>query len=430
MNDLKNLRAQPELLRTALENRQMPDALQHVDALIALDEQRRANLVEVETLKRQRNESSQEVARRKRNGENADDLIAQTRTTGEQISQLDERAREIDAQLQQIALELPNIPDHSTPIGADENDNREVGKWGEIRHLDAPKTHWEIAENLQLIEFERATKIAGSRFYALRGLGARLERALISFMLDCHTVQSDYQEILPPFLVNSASMTATGQLPKFGDDAYKIEGDDLWLIPTAEVPVTNLHREEILDFGELPIKYAAYSACFRREAGSAGRDTRGIIRVHQFNKVELVKFCAPETSMDELDKLRRDAEMILERLELPYRTVQLCSGDLGFSACKTFDIEVWMPGQDAFREISSCSNFGDFQARRANIRYRPLENGKPGKPEFEHTLNGSGLAVGRTMAAILENNQQRDGSVRVPEVLRPYLGGLEIIGAR
>ena len=253
-------------------------------------------------------------------------------------------------------------------------------------------------------------------------------------MLDCHTVDGDYQEILPPFLVNSASMTATGQLPKFGDDAYKIEGDDLWLIPTAEVPVTNLHREEILDVAELPIKYAAYSACFRREAGSAGRDTRGIIRVHQFNKIELVKFCTPQTSMDELDKLTRDAEMILQRLELPYRTVQLCSGDLGFSSCKTFDIEVWMPGQNAYREISSCSNFGDFQARRASIRYRPTDDGAPfgsrkaQKPEFVHTLNGSGLAVGRTMAALLENYQQADGSVKVPVALRPYLGGLETIG--
>ena len=431
MNDLKTLRAQPELLRAALENRQMPDALQYVDALIALDEQRRANLVEVETLKRQRNESSQEVARRKRNQENADELIAQTREIGEQISQLDERAREIDAQLQQIALELPNIPDASTPLGKDENDNREIEKWGEIPNLSAAQTHWEIAEKLRLIEFERATKIAGSRFYVLRGVGARLERALISFMLDCHTVESDYEEIFPPFLVNSASMTATGQLPKFGEDAYKIENDDLWLIPTAEVPVTNLHRDEILDIHQLPIKYAAYSACFRREAGSAGRDTRGIIRVHQFNKVELVKFCAPQNSMDELDKLRRDAEMILQRLELPYRTVQLCSGDLGFSACKTFDVEVWMAGQNAYREISSCSNFGDFQARRANIRYRPLdENGKAQKPEIVHTLNGSGLAVGRTMAALLENNQQPNGSVKVPVALRPYLGGLEIIGAR
>ena len=434
MNDLKTLRAQPELLRAALENRQMPDALHYVDDLIALDEQRRANLVEVETFKRQRNESSQEVARRKRNGENADDLIAQTREIGEQISGLDERAREIDAQLQQIALELPNIPDASTPIGKDENDNREIGKWGDIREIPVPQSHWEIAEKLNLIEFERATKISGSRFYALRGVGARLERALISFMLDCHTVDGDYQEILPPFLVNSASMTATGQLPKFGDDAYKIEGDDLWLIPTAEVPVTNLHREEILDVAELPIKYAAYSACFRREAGSAGRDTRGIIRVHQFNKVELVKFCTPQTSMDELDTLTRDAQMILQRLELPYRTVQLCSGDLGFSSCKTFDIEVWMPGQNAYREISSCSNFGDFQARRASIRYRPLDDGAPfgsrkaQKPEFVHTLNGSGLAVGRTMAALLENYQQSDGSVKVPVALRPYLGGLETIG--
>ncbi len=430
MNDLKTLRAQPELLRAALQNRQMPDALHYVDELIALDEQRRANLVEVETLKRQRNESSQEVARRKRNAENTDDLIAQTREIGEQISQLDERAREIDAQLQQIAYELPNIPDASTPVGADENGNREVAKWGEIPSIEKAQTHWEIAEKLGIIEFERATKISGSRFYALRGIGARLERALISFMLDCHTVQSDYEEIFPPFLVNSASMTATGQLPKFGEDAYKIENDDLWLIPTAEVPVTNLHRDEILESAQLPIKYAAYSACFRREAGSAGRDTRGIIRVHQFNKVELVKFSAPNDSMDELEKLRRDAEMILERLELPYRTVQLCSGDLGFSACKTFDIEVWMPGQSVYREISSCSNFGDFQARRANIRYRPLdEKGKAGKPEWVHTLNGSGLAVGRTMAALLENNQQADGSVRVPSALRPYLGGLEFIGA-
>ncbi|HEX8833260.1 MAG TPA: serine--tRNA ligase, partial [Abditibacteriaceae bacterium] len=308
----------------------------------------------------------------------------------------------------------------------------EVARWGTPREFGfEPLPHWEIGEKLKIIDFERGAKISGSRFYALRGAGARLERALIAFMLDLHTEKHGYEEIFPPFLVRSECMVGTGQLPKFGEDAYHIPSDDLWLVPTAEVPITNLHRDEILDNAQLPIKYAAYSACFRREAGSAGRDTRGILRVHQFNKVELVKFATPETSYHELEKLRRDAETVLELLELPYRTVSLCTGDLTFSSTKTYDVEVWMPSQNGYREISSCSNFEAFQARRAGIRYRlPDENGKPGKPDFVHTLNGSGLAVGRTMAALIENGQDADGNIVLPAALRPYMGGLEKISAR
>jgi seryl-tRNA synthetase len=341
---------------------------------------------------------------------------------------LDADSRQVEGALDRKLLEIPNIHAPDVPIGEDETANVEVVRQGEPRQFDfEPKPHWEIGEALGIIDFERGAKISGSRFYALRGAGARLERALISFMLDRHTERHGYTEIFPPFLVRSECMTGTGQLPKFGEDAYHIESDDLWLVPTAEVPVTNLHREEILDAAQLPIKYAAYSACFRREAGAAGRDTRGIIRVHQFNKVELVKFTTPESSYAELESLRGDAEAILELLGLPYRTVALCTGDLTFSSAKTYDVEVWFPSQNTYREISSCSNFEAFQARRAGIRYRPLENGKPGKPEFVHTLNGSGLAVGRTLAAILENSQNADGSVQVPSALRPYLGEMEVI---
>jgi seryl-tRNA synthetase len=430
MHDLKLFRTDPERVRTALRNRQMPEADALVDKVLSLDEQRRQNLAQVEDLKRQRNETSQQVAKLKKSGEDAGALIESTRGIGDQISQLDERNREIESDLQIALTEIPNVPHESTPVGAGDDDNVEVARWGEPRQFDfEPKTHWEIGEALKLIEFERGVKVSGSRFYVLRGAGARLERALISFMLDLHTLQHGYEEIFPPFLVRPECMMGTGQLPKFGEDAYHIPSDDLWLVPTAEVPVTNLHREEILDAAQLPIKYAAYSACFRREAGSGGRDTRGILRVHQFNKVEMVKFATPETSYDELEALRANAEAILQKLELPYRTVVLCSGDVGFSSAKTYDMEVWLPSQKTYREISSCSNFEAYQARRANIRYRPLdENGKAGKPEFVHTLNGSGLAVGRTLAAILENYQQPDGSVLVPRALQPYLGGLERIG--
>lgn len=427
MHDLKLFRTDIDRVRAALQNRHAESALLLLDEIQALEEERRAKLTEVEVFKRERNETSQEVARRKRAGEDASEIIERTRGTGDEIAARDERVREIDERLRGLVLEIPNLPDDSVPLGAGEEENVEVARWGEPRKFDfEPRPHWELGEALGGLDIERGAKISGSRFYVLKGSLARLERALISFMLDQHTLANGYTEVMPPFAVNSASMLGTGQLPKFGEDAYRIEGDDLWLIPTAEVPVTNLHRDEILDAKYLPVKYAACSACFRREAGSAGRDTRGIIRVHQFNKVELVKFAAPQSSMDELESLRGDAEGILRALELPFRTVLLCSGDMGFTSCKTYDLEVWLPSQSTFREISSCSNFGAFQARRASIRYRPLdEKGKPGKPEFVHTLNGSGLAVGRTMAAILENFQQEDGSVLIPSVLSPYMGGAE-----
>ncbi|MEO6907305.1 MAG: serine--tRNA ligase, partial [Abditibacteriaceae bacterium] len=343
---------------------------------------------------------------------------------------LDATGRELDEALQNELLQLPNLAAADVPIGADENDNVEVSKFGTPRQFDfEPKEHGELGAALDILDTERAAKISGARFYALKGAGAKLERALINFMLDQHDAHG-FTEIFPPFLVRSECMTGTGQLPKFGDDAYHISDDDLWLVPTAEVPITNLHREELLDESTLPIRYCAYSACFRREGGSAGRDTRGIVRVHQFNKVELVKFCKPQDSNQELETLRERAESILQLLELPYRTVALCTGDLGFSAAKTYDLEVWFPAQNTYREISSCSNFQDFQARRANIRYRPHgENGKPGKPEFVHTLNGSGLAVGRTWAAIMENYQNADGSINIPEKLQDYMGGLKKIEA-
>jgi len=383
-------------------------------------------------LKRQRNEVSQQVAKLKKDGADASGIIEETRHLGDKIAALDADARETEASLEAHLLELPNFHAPDVPIGESEDDNREVSRWGEPREFDfEPKPHWEIGEALGIIDFERGAKISGSRFYVLRGAGARLERALIALMLDTHTEKHGYEEVFPPFLVRSECMVGTGQLPKFGDDAYHIPSDDLWLVPTAEVPVTNLHRDEILEAAQLPIKYTAYTACFRREAGAAGRDTRGIIRVHQFNKVELVKFTTPETSYAELESLRANAEAILQVLELPHRTVELCTGDLTFASAKTYDVEVWLSGQAAYREISSCSNFEAFQARRAGVRYRPLdENGKAGKPDFVHTLNGSGLAVGRTLAAILENYQNADGSVTIPAALRPYMGGLETITKR
>jgi seryl-tRNA synthetase len=430
MHDIKFIRANAELVKEHLANKHIDDGAELVDEVLQLDEQRRSALFEVEQLKKQRNQASQQVAKLKKSGEDATQIIEETRHLGDRIGALDADAREVDAVLAARLLEIPNIHAPDVPLGAEEDNNVEVRKWGEIPQFGfEPKPHWEIGENLRIIDFERGVKISGSRFYVLRGAGARLERALITLMLDVHTQQHGYEEILPPVLVREEAMTGAGVLPKFGDDAYHIGRDDLWLIPTAEVPVTALHSEEILDAAQLPIKYAAYSACFRSEAGAAGRDTRGLIRVHQFNKVELVKFVAPEYSYEELEKLTRDAETILEMLELPYRTVEHCTGDLGFKATKAYDVEVWLPTQSTYREISSCSNFEAFQARRSGIRYRPLdENGKPGKPEFVHTLNGSGLAIGRTMAALLETFQNEDGSVRIPAALRPYLGGLESIG--
>lgn len=432
MLDLKFLRSNAELVVSHLNHKGVADGAALAHRVLDLDATRRTTLVEVEALKKERNDASQNVARLKKNGESADEIIAQMRTLGDRISQLDETARTTEEELNNAMLEVPNFHAADVPLGATEDENVEVRRWGNLPSFSfAPQAHYEIGENLGIVDFERGVKISGSRFYVLRGDGARLERALISFMLDLHTTQHGYEEILPPVLVKPEAMIGAGVLPKFGEDAYYVERDDLWLIPTAEVPVTHFHSDEILDFAQLPIKYAAYSPCFRSEAGSAGRDTRGLIRVHQFNKVELVKFAAPESSYNELESLTRDAERVLEALELPFRTVEHCAGDLGFKATKAYDIEVWLPHQNTFREISSCSNFEAFQARRANIRYRPVdENGKVGKAEFVHTLNGSGLAVGRTMAAILENYQTADGNVRVPTALQPYLGGQKVIGKR
>lgn len=429
MLDIKFIRTQSDLVKACLAHKQVEGGAALVDEVLRLDDRRRALLVEVEQLKRQRNEASQEVARLKKHGDDAGTLIAQMRAVGDRISVLDAESREVEALLDNRLLEVPNIHAPDVPLGVDESENVEVGRWGEPPRFEfEPRPHWEIGEALDIIDFERGAKISGSRFYVLKGAGARLERALIALMLDVHTTRHGYTEVFPPFLVRSECMVGTGNLPKFAEESYFLPEDDLWLVPTAEVPVTNLHRDEILDAAHLPIKYAAYTACFRREAGAAGRDTRGVIRVHQFNKVEMVKFVAPETSYAELVSLRRDAEQILELLDLPYRTVELCSGDLGFKATKTYDIEVWFPAQNTYREISSCANFEAFQARRAGIRYRPLdESGKPGKPEFVHILNGSGLAVGRALAALLENFQNPDGSVRLPPALRPYMGGADAI---
>lgn len=424
MLDLRLIRERPEWVKERIKLKG-ENADSEIDRILELDKKRRELLVEVEALKHERNVVSEEIAKRKRSGEQVQELIENMRALSERIKQLDAMVSEVEKEINQLLLVIPNIPHESVPIGSDENDNVEVMRWGEPRKFDfEPKPHWEIAQNLGLIDFERGVKLSGSRFYVMTGLGAKLERALISFMLDLHVEKHGYIEVFPPFMVRRDCMIGTGQLPKFEIEAYVCERDDLWLIPTAEVPVTNLHRDEVLERDMLPLKYVAYSACFRREAGAAGKDTRGIIRVHQFNKVELVKFVEPERSYEELESLVRDAVEVLELLGLPYRVVEICTGDLGFAASKKYDPEVWMPGQGRFVEVSSCSNFEDFQARRANIRYRPA---KGAKPRYVHTLNGSGLAVGRTLAALLENYQQEDGSVIIPEVLRPYMGGIEKI---
>jgi seryl-tRNA synthetase len=429
MLELKFLRQNADLVKTHLTNKGIAGGDELVDRTLELDVQRREMLTRVEELQRRRNEIAAAVGKAKKSGENADELVEQGRNVGADIGRLEQHSRELEAGVEQLLLEIPNIHHESVPVGPSEDDNVEVHRWGTPREFDfTPSPHWEIGENLGILDFEDAVKISGSRFYILKGAGARLERALISFFLDVQTGENGYEEVLPPVLVRSDAMTGVGVLPKFGEDSYKVENEDLWLIPTAEVPVTNLHRESILDQAQLPIRYAAYSACFRREAGAAGRDTRGVIRVHQFNKVELVWFTTPEQSYQALEQLRRHAEVVLEKLGLPYRTLEHCTGDLGFKATKAYDPEVWFPTQNTYREISSCSNFEAFQARRSGIRYRPLDaNGKPGKPEFVHTLNGSGLAVGRTFAALLENYQNEDGSVTIPEVLRSYMGGLEKI---
>jgi len=392
-----------------------------------LDRERRGKLSVLEGLRHQRNRVNEDIAAMKKRGEDAANIIAEMKEVSSEIKEKEKELPGILEELNDLLMVIPNIPDESVPVGKDENDNPVIRTWGEIRESDfAPLPHWEIGEGLGILDFECAAKLAGSRFALYRGAGAKLERALISFMLDIHTKEHGYTEILPPFMVNAASMVGTGQLPKFKEDLFKVEGWDLYLIPTAEVPVTNIHRDEIVAEEDLPIYYVAYTPCFRSEAGSYGKDTRGLIRQHQFNKVEMVKFVRPEESYDELEKLTRNAEEILRRLELPYRVVSLCTGDLGFSAAKTYDLEVWLPGQDLYREISSCSNFTDFQARRAGIRFK--RGGGKGT-ELVHTLNGSGLAVGRTLVAILENYLQEDGSVAIPEALKPYMGGMEYISA-
>ncbi|AVX31770.1 seryl-tRNA synthetase [Carboxydocella thermautotrophica] len=422
MLDIKFIRQNPEIVEQALKNRGAAVSLQE---FLQLDEQRRKLLVEVEQLKNQRNTTSEEIGRLKKQGQDATELMAAMKEVGNRIKELDEQVAQIEARLEEIVLTIPNVPHSSVPVGADSNDNPIVRRWGEPRQFDfEPKPHWEIGEALGILDFERGGKVTGTRFTFLKGAGARLERALINFMLDLHTREHGYVEVFPPFLANSKSMTGTGQLPKFAEDMFAVSGTDYYLIPTAEVPVTNLYREEILDSSQLPIYHCAYSACFRAEAGAHGRDTRGLIRQHQFNKVELVKFTKPEDSYEELEKLVNNAERVLQLLGLPYQVVVLCTGDLGFSSAKTYDLEVWLPSYNTYREISSCSNFEDFQARRAGIRFR---RDAKAKPEYVHTLNGSGLAVGRTLAAILENYQQEDGSVVIPEVLRPYMGGLEVI---
>lgn len=423
MLDLKLIRDDPDRVREAAMHKGL-DA--PVDAILQLDERRRAILAESEKLKHQRNTTSKEIGRLK-GGEGTEDLKERVRGINDRIKLLDDDLRQVQAQMDEAMMLVPSIPHQGVPAGADESENLEIRRWGEPPSFDfEPLPHWDIGERLGIIDFERGVKISGARFYVLKGLGARLERALINWMVDLHVSQHGYVEVLPPFVVRSECMTGTGQLPKFGDDAYHCEIDDLWLIPTAEVPVTNLHREEILEPETLPLYYVAYSACFRREAGAAGRDTRGVTRVHQFDKVEMVKFVEPESSYDELERLLDNAEDVLRRLGLHYRVMEMCTGDLGFCATKKYDPEVWCAGQDRFVEVSSCSNFEDFQARRANVKYRP---GRGEKARFVHTLNGSGLAVGRTLAAVLENYQRADGSVVIPQPLRPYMGGLEAIPA-
>ena len=422
MLDMKFVRNNPQVVQDALLKRGSAVTL---DEFLKLDQQRREKLFIVEQMKNRRNLVSEEIGRLKKAGKDAPDMKLEMRDLSRQIKEIDEVYKDLEDKLQQILLDIPNIPHETVPVGQSEADNQVVRTWGKPREFKfAPKPHWDLGEALDILDFERGGKVTGARFTFYKGYGARLERAVINFMLDLHTNQHNYVEVFPPFMVNRESMIGTGQLPKFAEDMFKIEGQEYYLIPTAEVPVTNLYRNEILDGARLPILHCAYSACFRAEAGAAGRDTRGLIRLHQFNKVELVKFCRPEDSYEELEKLTWSAERVLQILGLPYRVVVLCTGDLGFSAAKTYDLEVWLPSYQGYKEISSCSNFVDFQARRAGIRFRNAR----GKAELVHTLNGSGLAVGRTVAAIMENYQESDGSVTIPEALRPYLGGLARIG--
>lgn len=419
MLDLKRIRNNPEEIKALLANRGEDFDVTCIDEVVALDEKRRAILVDVEALKSKRNQVSAEIPKRKKAGEDVTAVMAEMRAIGDKIKADDAKVSEIDEKINYIMLRIPNIPNPQVPDGETDEDNVEIKVWGDKTKFDfEPKAHWDLGTDLKILDFERAGKTTGSRFTFYKGAGARLERAIINYFLDKHVFDNGYTEILPPYMVNRESMTGTGQLPKFEEDAFKIENNGFFLIPTAEVPVTNFYKNEVLSGEELPIKHVAYSACFRAEAGSAGRDTRGLIRQHQFNKVELVKFCKPEQSYEELDKLVKDAESVLQGLEIPYRIVRICKGDLGFTAALKYDIEVWMPSYNRYVEISSCSNFEDFQARRANIKYR--ENPKD-KPQFVHTLNGSGVAIGRTVAAILENYQQADGSIKIPEVLKAFM---------
>jgi len=421
MLDIRAIRSNPEEVKRKLSRRGQEF---RIDEVLKLDEQRRQVIYEVEELKSRKNKVSEEVAKLKRAKQDAEAVVLEMRQVSEKIKEMDERVRNLDEEITGILLTIPNTPYEGIPDGSSDADNVEIRKQGEPTKFEyEPKAHWDIGVDLNILDFETAGKVTGARFTFYRGLGAKLERALINFMLDTHT-ENGYTEIFPPFMVHRRSMTGTGQLPKFEEDAFKVQNTEYFLVPTAEVPVTNMYREQILDGSMLPIKHTAYTACFRAEAGSAGRDTRGLIRQHQFNKVELVKFADPDNSYEELEKLTEDAERILKLLKLPYRVVCLCAGDLGFSSAKTYDLEVWMPSYGRYVEISSCSNFEDFQARRADIKFRPEPKEKP---RFVHTLNGSGLAVGRTVAAILENFQQGDGSVVIPEVLRPYMRGLDKI---
>jgi seryl-tRNA synthetase len=418
MLDIKKIRESFDEIKKSVESRGQGDY--EIGRVLELDEKRRSILGSVEQMKNKQKQDSKEIPKLKKAGQDTTELMKEMKTLSEEIKKLDEEVSGIEEEIRTLLLNIPNTPNPLVPVGKSDEDNVEIRKWGEPRTFDFEhKAHWDVGQDLDILDFERAAKVSGARFTVYKGLGARLERSIINFMLDLHTKEHGYTEILPPFMVNREAMTGTGQLPKFEDDMFWLPTKDFFLIPTAEVPVTNLRGDEILEEKDLPIYYTAYTPCFRKEAGSAGRDTRGLIRQHQFNKVELVKFVKPEESYEELESLLGAAEEVLKRLEIPYRVVRLCTGDLGFSSAMTYDIEVWMPSYGKYVEISSCSNFESYQARRANIRFRPETKGKP---EFVHTLNGSGLAVGRTCAAILENYQQADGSVVIPEALREYMG--------
>ena len=422
MLDIKRIRMNPEEVKKGLAKR---NGEYDIDKVVELDEKRRQLLVKVEEMKAKQNQVSKEIPKLKKEGKDVSKVLEEMKELSQKVKEFDAEVKDVEKELNDLLLRLPNIPNPNIAIGASDVDNKEIRRWGEPRVFEfEAKAHWDIGAELDILDFERASKITGARFTIFKGFGAKLERALINFMLNLHTIEHGYTEIAPPFMVNRDSMTGTGQLPKFEEDAFRLPEKDFFLVPTAEVPVTNIHRDEILDEEKLPVYYTAYTPCFRQEAGSAGRDTRGLIRNHQFDKVELVKLAKPNKSYEELETLTNNAEKVLQLLNIPYRVVELCTGDLGFSAAKTYDIEVWMPSYNRYVEISSCSNFEDFQARRANIKYR---NSETGKVEYVHTLNGSGLAVGRTTAAILENYQQEDGSVIIPEALRHYMGGIEKI---